>query len=59
MIYEEMQADIKELLKLVRLDVEYSAAVGHGVLKPDADSNRAHQQRAIRIDELTRKYGAH
>lgn len=56
-IYDDMQADLKELVKLVRLDEQYTAAVGHGLLLPDQESNRTHQMRAARIDELSRKYG--
>jgi hypothetical protein len=52
-----MRHDLKELVKLVRLDEQYTAAVAHGALQADEATSRAHQQRAIRIDELSRKYG--
>lgn len=56
-IYDDMKVDLKELVALVRLDEQYTAAVGHGLLMPDQESNRTHHQRAMRIDELSRKYG--
>ncbi|WP_040107447.1 hypothetical protein [Azotobacter chroococcum] len=56
-IYEEMKADLKELVKLVGQAEQYNAAVGYGALRPDEDTNRLHLQRAVRIDELSRKYG--
>lgn len=56
-IYDEMRSDLKELVRLVRLDEQYVAAVGHGIVQADQETSRAHQQRAARIDELSRKYG--
>lgn len=56
-IYDEMSAEIKELLALVREDVRYTVAEAHGKLQPDQESNRQHEQRMGRIDELSRKYG--
>ncbi|MHC5194715.1 hypothetical protein ACYSUW_13270 [Pseudomonas frederiksbergensis] len=58
MIYEQMQAELKELLGLVRQDGEYTAAIRYGAVQPDEATHRAHQMRAVRIDELSRKYGA-
>lgn len=57
-IYDEMRAELKELLALVRQAEQYTAAVAHGALQPDQESNRQHEQRVVRIDELSRKYGA-
>ncbi len=57
-IYDEMRAEIKELLVLVRKSEQYTAAVAHGVFLPDKKSNRQHEQRVVRIDELSRKYEA-
>lgn len=57
MIYDEMRAELKELLALVRLEEQYTAAVGNGLVQADQESSRLHQQRAVRIDELSRKYG--
>ena len=56
-IYRDMQADLKELVKLVRLVEQYAAAVAHGSVQPDQDTKRLHDQRVVRIDELSRKYG--
>lgn len=56
-IYDEMRADLTELVKLVRLDEQYAAAVAHGRLQADLETSRVHQQRAARINELSRKYG--
>lgn len=57
-IYDEMRAELKELLDLVRLSEQYAAAVAHGALQPDQESNRQYEQRVVRINELSRKYGA-
>ncbi|MDV7211832.1 hypothetical protein, partial [Azotobacter beijerinckii] len=43
-IYEEMKADLKELVKLVRQAEQYNAAVGYGALRADEDTNRLHLQ---------------
>ena len=56
-IYDEMRTDVQELVKLVRLDEQYAAAVAYGRLQADQETSRAHQQRAARINDLSRKYG--
>lgn len=53
-----MRAELKELLALVRQAAQYTAAVAHGALQPDRESNRQHEQLVVRIDELSRKYRA-
>lgn len=56
-IYDDIRAEIKELVELVKLDERYSTSVGHGLIKADQESSRAHQVRAARVSELSRKYG--
>lgn len=56
-IYEEMQAQLQELLDLVKQDEQYSAAVAYGAVEADQGTAHAHQQRAARIVELKRNYG--
>ncbi|WP_219096229.1 hypothetical protein [Pseudomonas sp. UMAB-40] len=56
-IYEEMRTELKALLALVRESEQYIAAVTHGDLVPDQASHRKHEQRAARIDDLSRRYG--
>ncbi|MNP58855.1 hypothetical protein D3C76_1538070 [compost metagenome] len=56
-IYDEMRAELKELLALVSVAEQYTAAVVHGSLQPDQESNQQHEQRVVRIDELSRKLG--
>lgn len=58
MIYDEMREDIKELIALVRKDEQYNAAIAAGSVKPSQETSRDHENRALRIDDLTRKYGA-
>lgn len=55
-IYDEMREELKELLKLVRLSEQYTAAVAHNTLQPDQESSRQHEQRVMRIDALSRRY---
>jgi hypothetical protein len=56
-IYDEMRTELKALLALVRESEQYTAAVTHGALTPDQETHRKHEQRAARIDDLSRKYG--
>lgn len=56
-IYEEMQAQLQELMDLVKQDEQYTAAVAHGAILADRDTAKAHQHRAARIVELKRNYG--
>ncbi len=56
-IYEQMQAQLQELMDLVKQDEQYTAAVAYGALQADRDNARAHQQRTARIVELKRNYG--
>ncbi|MFL1481412.1 hypothetical protein [Pseudomonas grimontii] len=58
MIYDEMREDIKELIALVRSDEQYNAAIAAGSVKPNQETSRDHEKRALRIDDLTRKHGA-
>jgi len=53
-----MREDIKELIALVRKDEQYNAAIAAGSVKPSQETSRDHEKRALRIDDLTRKYGA-
>lgn len=56
-IYEEMQSLLQELVDLVKQNEQYTAAVAHGAVSPDADTADAHRHRAIRIHELKRHFG--
>ncbi|MDD1011294.1 hypothetical protein M5G27_27875 [Pseudomonas shahriarae] len=56
-IYEQMQAQLQELMDLVKQDEQYTAAVAYGALQAYRDNARAHQQRTARIVELKRNYG--
>lgn len=56
-IYDEMRAQLQELIELLELDVQYTAAVSHGAIVADLGTAQAHQQRATRIVELKRNYG--
>lgn len=56
-IYEEMQSQLQELVDLVKLDEQYTAAVAYGAVEADQTTAQAHQQRAARIVELKRNYG--
>jgi len=56
-IYIEMQTELQELVDLVKLDEQYTAAVAHQAIQPDQGTDRVHQQRVVRIVELKRKYG--
>jgi|RhiMetStandDraft_4_1073278.scaffolds.fasta_scaffold09936_2 hypothetical protein len=55
-IYNNMKAELKELVQLVRLDERYTAIVAHGTLTPDPQSKLSCQMRILRISELSRKY---
>lgn len=57
MVFDDVRKDLKELLELVRKAEQYSTSIGNGTLIPDQATNQIHQDRAIRIDELIRKYG--
>lgn len=56
-IYDEMRVQLQELIELVKLDEQYTAAVAHGAIKADRDTAEAHRQRATRIVELKRHFG--
>jgi len=56
-IYAEMQAQLQELLDLVKQDEQYTAAVAYGAIQADQGNAQAHQRRAARIVELKRNYG--
>jgi hypothetical protein len=56
-IYDEMRAQLQELVDLIVQDEQYAAAVAYGVIVADESSAKAHQQRALRIVELKRIYG--
>ena len=56
-IYEEMKAQLQELVDLVKQDEQYTAAVAYGAVEADLGTSQAHQQRAARIVELKRNYG--
>lgn len=67
MIFDDMRQELRELLKLVRLDEQYCAAVMSGKVVPDegmkgTHADRAHRihenaDRAHRIHEITARYG--
>lgn len=56
-IYEEMRAQLQELVDLVKLDEQYTVAVAYGAVEADQGTSQAQQQRAARIVELKRNYG--
>ncbi len=56
-IYEEMQAQLQELVDLVKQDEQYTAAVAYGAVEADRCTAQVHQKRAARIVELKRNYG--
>lgn len=56
-IYEEIQAQLQELVDLVKQDEQYTTAVAYGAIVADQGTAEAHQQRAARIVELKRNYG--
>lgn len=56
-MYDEIKAQLQELIDLVRLDEQYTSAVAHGAVKADQKTAAAHQIRAARIVELKRSYG--
>ena len=59
MVFDDMRRDLNELLELVRRDEQYSAAVMSGKLVPSNEAAALHTQRALRISELTNRYGLH
>lgn len=56
-IYDEIRAQLQELIELVEQEAQYTSAVAHGVIVADLGTAQAHQQRAARIVELKRNYG--
>lgn len=56
-IYDEMRAQLQELIELLEQDAQYTAAVAHGAIVADQVTAQAHQQRTARIVELKRNYG--
>lgn len=57
MIFDDMRRELKELLDLARRDEQYSAAVMSGKVVPSAEAMAEHSLRAVRIAELTDRYG--
>lgn len=57
-IYENMRGEVKELVRLVRLNEQYTAMLAHGGLQADQQSRLIHYLRIVRINELLRKYDA-
>lgn len=55
-IYDEIRAQLQELIDLLEQDAQYTAAVAHGAILADLGTAKAHQQRAARIVELKRNY---
>lgn len=56
-IYDEMRAQLQELIELLEQDTQYTDAVAHGAIVADQGTAQSHQQRAARIVELKRNYG--
>lgn len=56
-VYEEMRAQLQELLDLVKQDEQYTAAVAYGAVVANQDTAQAQLKRAARIVELKRTYG--
>lgn len=57
-VYEVIQNELTELIRLVRLEEQFSSVAAYGLLLPlDPASNLSHQHRVNRIDELSQKYG--
>lgn len=56
-IYDEIRAQLQELIELVEQDAQYTSAVAHGGIVADLGTAQAHQKRAARIVELKRNYG--
>lgn len=57
-VYEDMQKELTELVRLVRLDEQFLAVMAHQAAVPsDTGSMSIHLYRTNRIDELSRKYG--
>lgn len=56
-IYDEMRAQLQELIDLIKQDEQYAAAVAHGAIKADRGTAETHRLRATRIVELKRHFG--
>lgn len=57
-VYEEMQAELNELVRLIRLDEQFLAVMAHEAAVPfDIKSASIHYYRLNRIAELSKKYG--
>lgn len=56
-IYDDMRAQLQELLDLVVQDEQYTAAVAHGIIQADQGTADAHHRRVIRIHELKQYFG--
>lgn len=54
--YDDMRQELAELIKLVRADEQYLAAVAGGAVQADRETQRVHSQRALRIEALMRRY---
>lgn len=57
MLFDEMRRELKELLSLVRKDEQYCAAVMSGQLLATDQAAVEHTKRAMRIAELSDRYG--
>ncbi|MBX8493154.1 carbon-nitrogen hydrolase [Pseudomonas cichorii] len=55
--HEEFQEDLTELVKLVRLDEQFTALLASGLVQMDHESNVHHLHRLTRIEEISSKYG--
>lgn len=57
MIFDDMRSELKELLGLIRLDEQYCGQVMSGKVVPSTEARAEHSRRAMRIVELTDRYG--
>ena len=56
-VYKDMQEELKELIRLVKLEEKYSVLVSDGLLPLDLESIKFHDDSVLRIAELSQKYG--
>lgn len=54
---KEMKDELKELVKLIKMDEKYSALIFDGFLPIDQQSKKYHDDRKVRIYEILSKYG--
>lgn len=57
MIALEIKEEVKELVRLVRMDEKYQAVINDGLLPVDRQSSQHSYERKTRIVELSNKYG--